>query len=157
MKMKTTLHRSQVILHSCFRLGSGALIALAWLCFGAATVQATTYTLGTSQLWVGPGAGTNSISLGVSPASSNWTASANQSWLHLSVGNQSGTGSTNIVFSYDANPGITRVGSLNISGQTLNISQAGSTYSQPPTHVSALVSNGLNTPWDMAVDDSGNV
>jgi hypothetical protein len=41
------------------------------------------------------------------PATGAWTATANTAWLHLSLANQSGTGSTNVVFSFDANPGAT--------------------------------------------------
>ena len=52
----------------------------------------------------------------------------NATWLHLSPANQSGTGSTNVIFSYDANPGATRSDTLTIAGQTLTVTQAGSTY-----------------------------
>ena len=66
------------------------------------------------------------------------------------------TGSTNVVFSYDANPGATRSGTLTIAGQTLTVTQAGSTYviAQPLT---TLVSSDLNLPSGVAVDGSGNV
>ena len=33
-----------------------------------------------------------------------------------------------MVFSFDANPGATRTGTLTIAGQTLTVTQAGSTY-----------------------------
>ena len=57
-----------------------------------------------------------------------WTATANDSWLHLSAANQSGAGSANVIFTFDANPGATRTGTLTIAGQTLTVTQAGSTY-----------------------------
>ena len=73
----------------------------------------------------GPGAGSDSVVLAVVPHSGVWTATTNATWLHLSPANQSGTGSTNVVFSYDANPGATRSGTLTIAGQTLTVTQAG--------------------------------
>ena len=59
----------------------------------------------------------------------------------LAAANQSGTGSTNVVFSYDANPGATRTGTLTIAGQTLTVTQAGSTYVAAGP-VTTLVSSG---------------
>ncbi|MGD0782374.1 MAG: histidine kinase dimerization/phospho-acceptor domain-containing protein, partial [Candidatus Aminicenantales bacterium] len=109
---------------------------------------------GTSALLVGPAAGTNSVVLRSSAA---WIATAFAPWLHLSTANQSGTGSTNVVFSYDANTGATRTGTLTIAGLTLTVTQAGSTYvaAQPYT---TIVSTGANFyVGGMAVDGSGNV
>jgi len=111
-------------------------------------------TLATSSLVQGPSAGTSSIVL-VSPGTP-WTAVANAPWLHLSAANQSGFGSTNVVFAYDANPGATRSGVLTIGGNTLTVTQAGSAYvpAMPPA---TLVGSGLTTPQGIAVDRSGNV
>ena len=81
--------------------------------------------------------------LAVTPNDRAWTATANAAWLHLSPANQSGTGSTNVVFSFDANPGATRTGTLTIAGQTLTVTQAGSTYVAADP-VTTLVSSGLN-------------
>ena len=55
----------------------------------------------------------------------NWTATTNASWLHTS---SSGTGNGLATFTFDANPGPTRTGTLTIAGQTLTVTQAGSTY-----------------------------
>ncbi|MGA2787174.1 MAG: glycosyl hydrolase family 28 protein, partial [Verrucomicrobiota bacterium] len=74
--------------------------------------------LGTTALLEGPSAGSDSVVLAAIGA---WTATANAAWLHVSVANQSGTGSTNVIFSYDANPGATRGGTLTIAGQTLTV------------------------------------
>jgi hypothetical protein len=113
------------------------------------------YSLGTTNLLEGPAMGTDSVVLAVSPPTGTWTASTNATWLHLSAASQSGTGSTNLVFSFDANAGSTRTGTLTISGQTLNVTQAGATYvaANPFT---TLVS-GLNDPYGVAVDGAGNV
>src|ERR1019366_4846028 len=110
------------------RFCGGVFLVLAWLALSAAQAQTTNYALGTTALLVGPAAGSNSVVLAVTPATGAWTATANAAWLHLSPANQSGTGSTNVVFSYDVNPGATRSGTLTVGGQTLTVTQAGSTY-----------------------------
>jgi len=144
--------------HFHFRLRSfgGVFLALAWLAGSAAQAQTTSYALGTAALLVGPSAGSNSVVLAVAPATGAWTATANAAWLHPAAGNQSGTGSTNVVFSYDANPGGTRAGTLTIGGQTLTVTQAGSTYvaAQP---VTALISTGLFEPEGVALGNTGNL
>jgi autotransporter-associated beta strand protein len=145
--MKNTLYRSFLAL---------ALLALCTLNSALSTAEAATYTLGTTALVQGPAAGSNIVVLGVSPPSAAWSNTANVSWLHLSAANQNGTGSTNVVFSYDANTGTTRTGSLTIAGQTLTVTQAGSTYLQAGL-VTTLVSSGLNDPIGVAVDGVGNV
>ena len=95
--------------------------------------------LGTTNLLEGPNAGSDSVVLAANGA---WTATANDSWLHLSAANQSGAGSANVIFTFDANSGATRIGSLAIAGQTLTITQAGSTY-VAVTNVTTLVSTGF--------------
>jgi DNA-binding beta-propeller fold protein YncE len=141
---------------SDFGFCAGAFLSLSLLVMSAAQAQTTTYVLGTSALLVGPAAGSNSDLLAVTPKDGTWTATTNAMWLHLTVANQSGTGSTNVVFSYDANPGQTRSSTLNIGDQTLAVTQAGSNYiaAQPLT---TLVSSGLSDPFGVAVDGSGNV
>jgi len=121
------------------------------------TQQALPYFLGATTLWEGPATGTDSVVLAISPETDTWTANANASWLHLNDGNQSGTGSTNVVFSYDANPGCTRVGTITIAGNTLTVTQAGPTYVAAPMPLTALVSAGLSYPSGTAVDGAGNV
>jgi streptogramin lyase len=142
--------------HCYGRFFGRLLFAVAWLIYGAAQAQSTNNALGTSTLLVGPGAGTNSVVLAVTPATGTWTAMANTNWLHLDAADQGGTGSTNIIFTFDANPGETRSGTLTIAGQTLTITQAGSAYVQVGT-VITLVSKGLAGPSGVAVDGAGNV
>ncbi len=114
-------------------------------------------SLGTTALLESPGAGSDSVVLAEATSTNTWTATANDAWLHLSVANQSGTSSTNVVFSYDANPGATRTGTLTIAGQTLTVTQAGATYVSAPGLVTTLVASGLNGPGAVAVDGVGNV
>ncbi len=117
------------------------------------TQMAATYSLGTTNLLEGPTAGSDSVVLA---ANSSWTATVNDSWLHLSAANQSGTGSAIVIFSFDANSGATRTGTLTIAGQTLTVTQAGSTY-VAVTNVTTLVSSELSSPYGVAVDGLGNV
>jgi sugar lactone lactonase YvrE len=132
-------------------------LTLVWLlAFRTALAQATTYALGTTALLEGPAAGSDSVVLAVTPGTGVWTATANATWLHLSPTNQSGAGSTIVVFSYDANPGATRTGTLTISGQTLTVTQAGSTYVAAGP-VTTLATSGLHQPSYVAVDGAGNV
>lgn len=67
--------------------------------------HAAAASLGTTGMVVGPLAGTNSVVLA---AGSAWVAATDAPWLHLDAANQSGAGSTNVLFSYDANNGGTR-------------------------------------------------
>jgi sugar lactone lactonase YvrE len=139
-----------------FRISFSVFFALAWLSCNTAQAQATTYALGTASLLVGPAAGSNSVVLAVTPATGGWTNTANATWLHLSAANQNGAGSTNIVFSYDANGGATRSGALTIANQTLTVLQAGLTYVSAGS-LTTLVSSGLAFPQSLAVDGAGNV
>lgn len=122
----------------------------------AMPVMAATYALGTSALLEGPASGFDSVTLAVAPETGTWTATTNVPWLHLSAINKSGTGSTNVVFTFDANPGATRTGILTVAGQTVTITQAGATYAIAKPVVT-LVGSGLSTPFGVAVDNTGNV
>ena len=86
-------------------------------------------------------------------ATGAWSATSNASWLRTS---SSSTGNGLATFSFDANAGGTRTGTLTIAGQTLTVTQAGAgcVAANPLT---TLVSSGLNMPWGVAVDASGNV
>jgi sugar lactone lactonase YvrE len=109
----------------------------------------TPSTLGTTALLEGPAAGSDSD---VVSSSGGWSASSNApSWLHTSA---AGTGSGLATFTFDANPGATRSGTLTIAGLTLTVTQAGSTYvaAKPLT-----LASGLNFPSGVAVDGAGNV
>jgi hypothetical protein len=121
--------------------------------------RAQTYSLGMTNRVEMAAAGTDSVVLAVSPETGTWAASANASWLHLGTANQSGTGSTNVVFSFDANAGPTRTGTLTIGGQTLNVTQAGATYVAANPFTSWLPIRARCSAFHsfVAVDESGNV
>src|SRR5580693_5252719 len=131
-------------------------LTLACVAWSATALRATVYGLGATTLLIGPAAGNGSVALAVAPARAAWTATANATWLHLNAGNRSGTGSTNVVFRYDANTGTTRSGTLTIAGLMLTVGQAGSTY-VPAQPLTTLVNSGLSFPSDVAVDGVGNV
>ncbi len=115
-----------------------------------------TYSLGTTNLLEGNLAGSDSVVLSVTPTDAIWTTMTSASWLHLSAGNQNGAGSTNVIFTFDANPGASRPGTLIIAGQAITVTQAGSTY-VAANPVTTLVSSGLFNPEGVAVDSAENV
>jgi sugar lactone lactonase YvrE len=127
------------------------------LAFSEAQAQTTNYTLGTSNLLVGPTLGTNSVALAVTPGTNTWTATANDPWLHLDSANQAGIGSTNVIFTYDANQSATRLGTLTVGDQTLTVTQAGSTYVAAGILTALVSSKETNYSGGMALDDVGNV
>jgi streptogramin lyase len=107
-------------------------------------------SLGTSSVVEGPAAGADSVVLGATGA---WTATSNSPFLHVTTGSTSGSGNALVKYSFDANTGATRTGTLTIAGQTLTVTQVGSTYvaANPMT---TLFSNNANS---VAVDAAGNV
>ncbi len=153
MSKTTAPHHARILF-----LGS-VFLALAWLALSATPARAVTYALGTSALLAGPAAGSNGVVLAVTPQTGAWSAAANSPWLHLSAANQSGTGSTNIVFTYDANAGATRSGTLTISGLTLTVTQAGSTYIAAQPMVTLVSTGGMYSysGAGVAADNAGNV
>ena len=66
-------------------------------------------------------------------------------------------GSALVPFSYDANPnGGAQTGTLTIAGQTLTVTQAGISF-VPYTTITPVLSQGLNLPYGVALDGSGNL
>ncbi len=122
----------------------------------AITQGGATFSLGTSNLLEGPAGGADSVVLVASANFGTWTAAVNDApWLHLGPASQSGTGSMNVVFTYDANTNGTRTNTLTIAGQTLTVTQAGSSYVS--AQMTTLVSSDLSNPYGVAVDGTGNV
>jgi sugar lactone lactonase YvrE len=115
----------------------------------------TTYTFGTTNYVEGPGAGTDTVVLGIGSPASSWAATVNVPWLHLSAA--SGATSTNIIFSFDSNPGATRTGTIAVGAQTLTITQAGASYVAAGALTTLVDSGvGLYFPHDSGVDAAGN-
>ena len=53
-----------------------------------------------------------------------WTATANASWLHVAAGSTSGAGNAIGIFTFDANTGPTRTGTLTVAGHTDDVGSA---------------------------------
>ena len=107
-------------------------------------------SLGTTALLEGPGSGSDAVLLNAGTA---WSANSHAPWLQLSV--TSGTGSASVGFSFAANTGAARTGTLTIAGLTLTVTQAGAGY-VAANPVTTLVS-GMNSLASVAVDGAGNL
>jgi DNA-binding beta-propeller fold protein YncE len=124
---------------------------------GLLSAQVASYNLSTATIVAGFAAGSASVQLVVSPPTAAWAAVANATWLHLSPSSTSGTGSALVQFSYDANPnpGV-QTGTLTIAGLTLTVTQAGTSF-VPSSALVTLISQGLNLPYSVAIDNGGNL
>jgi sugar lactone lactonase YvrE len=120
---------------------------------------------GAAYVFVGPSLGANALLVGSAAGSSSvvlssptaWTATANDSFLHISAGSAGGTGSAVVAFAYDTFTGTgTRTGTLTIAGLTVTVTQAGTNYIGPGPMIT-VVPSGLDGPQGVAVDSSGNV
>ena len=113
---------------------------------GTLTIAGQTLTvtqaaaLGTTSLVEGPAAGSASDTVDYTGM---WTATSNAAWLHIAA-----TGSGTATFTFDANNGQTRTGTLNIAGATLSVTQAGSGYVAAKAAV--ISSSPLASPEDVA-------
>jgi streptogramin lyase len=107
--------------------------------------------LGAYSLLEGPAAGSD---VDVVVTTGAWSASTSDSWLHTTA---SGTGNGRAAFSFDANPGATRTGTITIGGETFTITQAasGSTAANP-AGVPSINAN-LYFPGQPAIDSAGTV
>jgi streptogramin lyase len=110
-------------------------------------------SLGRSSVVEGPAAGSDAVILA---DTGSWTAVSNATFLHVTTGSASGSGNALVQFSFDANGGATRSGTLSIAGLTFTVTQAGSGYTAA-SPLTTLVPSGLSIPYDVAVDGSGNV
>src|SRR5580700_8813167 len=100
------------------------LVLSPWLLLG----QTPSFNLATTTMVVSAAAGSASVQLAASLPTAAWTAASNAPWLQLAPASASGTGSASIQFSYPANTNTTaQTGTMTIAGQTLTVTQAGST------------------------------
>ena len=136
-----------------------ALPATLWLTLTAPVSIPAAPVLGTRSAVVGPGAGTGSVVLNTT---NSWNNTANDAWLHLDPIYQNGSNSLVILYTCDANASTTpRSGSLSIGGDTLTVTQAGSSYLAcypAPAGLGSLPRiPSIGTPIAIAVDKLGNV
>ena len=122
-------------------------------------------SLGAAYVFVVPMLGASSLLVGSAGGSLSdvlyydgpWTATANNTFLHVASGSSSGAASGVVAFSCDPYTGTgSRTGTLTIAGLTVSVIQAGTNYVGPGPLLT-LVSSGLSTPDGIAVDGSGNV
>ena len=111
------------------------------------------YALGTSSIVEAPAAGADTVVLSVVPSSGTWTASTVTPWLHTTA---SGTGSGIVPFTFDINPGATRSGTINISGQIFTVTQAGVNY-VAANPLTTLFGQAGQTLVGIATDSAGDV
>lgn len=119
-------------------------------------------SLPTTSRWEGPDAGVDSVLLNADAALGTWTAQTMESWLHVNADSTSGLGTATVGFSFDANPGPTRSGTLFVAGLAFTVNQAGASY-VPVNLVTPLIYStnfnlpALTAPNGVATDNSGNV
>lgn len=135
----------------CFTIATGQQFKTNDLLF----YQNAVITPSPASLVEGPAGGIDGVGVNASPASAFWTASSSASWLRLNK--SSGVNSNFYVlgFSYDANPGPTRTGSITVDGQSMSVMQAGSNY--VAAGVLTLPANGLTFASGVGVDGTSNV
>ena len=114
-------------------------------------------TLGAAAITVGSAAGSSSVLVTDTLA---WTATANNSFLHVSGGSAAGTGNALVLFTIDAFAGGgTRTGTLTIGGLNLAVTQLGPGFITVNSPSDALKDSGIGTSSavGVAVDSSGTV
>jgi hypothetical protein len=106
-------------------------------------------------------AGTRTVKVSTTNACP-WTASTNASWITVTAG-AAGTGDGSVSFSYAANTGASRTGTLMIAGQTFTLTQEPCSYSISPDTVkiddsggtaTINVSTGSTCTWTASSNDS---
>lgn len=112
------------------------------------TVQAgvtCSYSLSPSSRTVGQAAGSSNFSLTTNSSSCNWSAVSNTSWITVRPPTAGG-GSATVVIDYEANPGATRSGTVNVGGAIYTLTQFGVScdYTAQPTLVSIPSAGGAS-------------
>jgi hypothetical protein len=101
------------------------------------------YMLSANSVNVSAVAGSGSVIINTATGCT-WTATSNASWI---TSNSSGSGSGTISFSYQANTGPARSGTITVGGQTFTVNQAatGCTYGITPTTSSVSAAAGTGS------------
>jgi hypothetical protein len=111
--------------------------------------------LSVSTQYVGPQSGANAVMANAAPG---WPAASNVPWLHVSGTASPFSTAQFFTYTFDANPGATRIGAISFSGipSSLTVTQAGAGYTAATTPISLLTS-GLSSPTGIATDGAGTV
>jgi hypothetical protein len=101
-----------------------------WVAEGTFTVSfGCTASLNSASFSAAAAAGNSSVGFTLS-SSCSWTATSNTSWLTITAG-FSGSGNGTVSYSYAANSGAARAGTLTIGGQTFTVNQTGTFAAYP--------------------------
>ena len=126
-----------------------------------APTPACKYSISPDDQKVEERAGTRTVKVSTTNACS-WTASSNASWITVTSG-ATGTGDGSVAFSYAANTGASRTGTLTIAGQTFTLTQEPCAYSISPDTVkiddgggtgTISVSTGSTCTWTASSNES---
>ncbi|HKE84677.1 MAG TPA: BACON domain-containing carbohydrate-binding protein [Vicinamibacterales bacterium] len=102
----------------------------------AAAPAACTYSISPTNQNVASSAGTGTVTVSTSSACA-WTATSTAMWITITSGS-TGTGNGSVAFSFAANTGAARSGTITIASQTFTLMQAAPcTYSISPTALNA--------------------
>jgi hypothetical protein len=80
--------------------------------------------------------GSGTINVTTTASNCSWTATTSTSWITIPSAGASGMGNGTVTFNVTANTGVARIGSINIAGKSVNISQdagAACAYTLNPT------------------------
>jgi hypothetical protein len=112
--------------------------------------ESCTFTIAPEQVSVDPAGGQTSVAV-TAGATCSWTSSSNASWISVSGGNGSGSGTVQLTVG--ANPGSMRTGTVTIASRTFTVNQGGScTYSISPSSHNAGAQAGSVTVNVAAAD-----
>jgi sugar lactone lactonase YvrE len=120
------------------------------------TVATGSYSLASSSVIDPPAAGGDSMLILASGTPAAWSAATQTTWLHISTA--SGTGTSSLMFTIDANSGATRSGTITFTpgSLVLTVTQAGSTYI-PAGLVPLVTGITVDDSAAVAVDAQGDL
>jgi hypothetical protein len=100
------------------------------------------FTLTPTSASVGASSGSGNVAVTVTPSTCSWTAASNSSFIGV-TGGSSGTGNGTVSYSFTANTGAARTGTLTIGGLTFTLSQSAALMTLDRTTLNfAAVNNG---------------
>lgn len=114
------------------------------------TCTACTYNLSETQVFVGAGGGSGTVSVDTGTNACSWTASTSTAWLAVDSGDGVGSGAAGFT-AFANNSGSPRTGTMTIAGQTVTVYQGGATdfYTVTPCR---LVDTRTTTPLTSGVN-----
>jgi len=109
------------------------------------TTSSCAYYLSSYGSGYGPQDGYGTVTVTPSSGSCSWTATSNDSWIHVTSGS-SGTGTGTVSYHVDANyTGLPWAGSITIGGQGFTVYQVGTTFIDDPNNMFSPHIYGITT------------